>query len=330
MNITVLGAGAWGTALAAALAQRHDVRLWARDRELAATLDTTRHNERYLPGIELPPVLRCTAEFGAAVAHCRHGLLLIATPTAALRDLLRQLRATGELPPVVWLCKGLERSSAAMAHEIVRDELGGHPAGPLSGPSFAQEVARGLPTALTVAGDDSLCHLVTRTLHGPSLRIYSTHDVTGVEVGGAVKNVMAIATGICDALALGHNARAALITRGLAEMTRFGVALGAQAATFMGLTGVGDLILTCTGELSRNRQVGLMLGGGLPLAESLARLGHVAEGVWSAAAVQRRAASLGVQMPITEGVCAVLEERVSPRQALDRLLARDPKREALS
>ena len=327
MHITVLGAGAWGTALAAALAPRHPVLLWARSGAALASVAATRRNERYLPGIELPAALQCTGELTAAVAHARHGLLLIATPTAALRELLRQLRGIAALPPLVWLCKGLEGVSAAMAHEIVRDELGGHPAGPLSGPSFAQEVAKGLPTALAVAGDDPLCRLVTEALHGPALRIYSTHDVVGVEVGGAVKNVMAIATGICDALELGHNARAALITRGLAEITRFGVALGAQAQTFMGLTGVGDLILTCTGELSRNRQVGLMLGRGLPLKEALDRLGHVAEGVWSAAAVRSRAALLGVRMPITEAVCAVLEERASPREALDGLLARQPQRE---
>lgn len=328
VHLTVLGAGAWGTALAVALAPRHAVQLWTRDGAALASIAEKRRNERYLPGVELPAALHCAHDLAAAVAHARHGLLLIATPTAALRDLLRQLRDIASLPPIVWLCKGLERNSAAMAHEIVGDEIGAHPAGPLSGPSFAQEVARGLPTALTVAGHDSFCRLVTEALHGPSLRIYSTHDVVGVEIGGAVKNVLAIATGICDALALGHNARAALITRGLAEVTRFGVALGASAQTFMGLTGVGDLILTCTGELSRNRQVGLMLGRGLPLSEALSRVGHVAEGVWSAAAVRQRAASVGVRMPLTEAVCAVLEEKASPQQALDRLLARDPKREA--
>jgi glycerol-3-phosphate dehydrogenase (NAD(P)+) len=329
VHITVLGAGAWGTALAAALAPRHPVHLWARDGAALAAIAEARRNEHYLPGIRLPAALQFTAGLPAAVAHARHGLLLIATPTAALRDLARQLQGIGSLPPIVWLCKGLERDSAAMAHEIVHDELGDHPAGPLSGPSFAQEVAKGLPTALAVAGHDSFCRLVTEALHGPSLRIYSTRDVVGVEVGGAVKNVLAIATGICDALALGHNARAALVTRGLAEIARFGLALGAQAPTFMGLTGVGDLILTCTGELSRNRQVGLMLGRGVPLAEALDRLGHVAEGVWSAAAVRSRAAALAVPMPITEAVCAVLEERASPRQALDGLLARQPKREGV-
>jgi glycerol-3-phosphate dehydrogenase (NAD(P)+) len=328
MNLGVLGGGAWGTALAATLAPRHDVLLWARDPGVAQSIAATRRNGRYLPEIELPASLRSTSDLAAAVAHSRGGLLLLATPMAALRELLRRLHAQAPLPPIVWLCKGLERGSAAMAHEIVGNEIGPHAAGPLSGPSFAQEVARGLPTALVVAGEDDFCNLVTDALHGPSLRIYSTRDVIGVEVGGAVKNVLAIASGISDALALGHNARAALITRGLAEITRFGVALGAEAATFMGLAGIGDLLLTCTGELSRNRQVGVMLGSGLPPAQAVERVGHVAEGVWSAAAVASRAAALGVQMPVTQAVCAVLAESASPRQALERLLARDPKREA--
>ena len=328
MKLAVLGAGAWGTALAATLAPRHEVLLWARLDSTAQALAASRRNSRYLPEIELPPQLLFTSDLSAAVAHAHGGLLLIATPTAALRGLLRQLHSRAPLPPFVWLCKGLEQGSAAMAHEIVADELGGHAAGPLSGPSFAQEVARRLPTALVVAGDDRLCRLVTEALHDPTLRIYSTDDVIGVEVGGAVKNVLAIATGICDALALGHNARAALITRGLAEIGRFGTALGARPSTFMGLAGVGDLILTCTGELSRNRQIGLLLGRGEPLAPALERIGHVAEGVWSAPAVAGRAAALGVQMPIVEAVCAVLDGTASPRQALERLLERDPKREA--
>jgi len=329
MKLAVLGAGAWGTALAAALAPRQEVLLWARLESTAQALVASRRNSRYLPETQLPPELRYTSDLAAAVAHARGGLLLIATPTAALRGLLRQLHGRSPLPPFVWLCKGLEQGSAAMAHEIVADELGSHAAGPLSGPSFAQEVARRLPTALVVAGDDGLCRLVTEALHDPMLRIYSTDDVVGVEVGGAVKNVLAIATGICDALALGHNARAALITRGLAEIGRLGGALGAQPSTFMGLAGVGDLILTCTGELSRNRQVGLLLGRGQPLASALERVGHVAEGVWSAPAVAHRATAIGVQMPIAEAVCAVLDGTASPRQALERLLARDPKREVI-
>jgi len=325
VRLSILGAGAWGTALAVALALRHDVRLWARDG--AAAIEATRRNDRYLPDIELPPTLCCSAGLAEALAHARDGLLLVATPTAALRGLLRQLRAAAPLPPTAWLCKGLEQATGALAHEIFAAELGAHPCGPLSGPSFAHEVARGLPTALVVAGPAGFCQLVTEALHAPALRIYSTDDVIGVEVGGAVKNVLAIATGVCDALALGQNARAALITRGLAEMSRFGAALGARPATFMGLAGVGDLVLTCTGELSRNRRVGLLLGGGVPLAQALTRVGHVAEGVWTAPAVRSRAAALGVQMPITEAVCAVLRGETSPRQALEQLLARDPKRE---
>jgi glycerol-3-phosphate dehydrogenase (NAD(P)+) len=232
------------------------------------------------------------------------------------------------LPSIVWLCKGFERASSRLAHEVVAEELGPEAhAGPLSGPSFAQEVARGLPTALTVAGTASFCDLVTEALHGGALRIYSSDDVIGVEVGGAVKNVLAIATGICDALELGLNARAALITRGLAETTRLGCALGARPETFMGLTGLGDLILTATGDLSRNRRVGLELGRGVTKDAALAKLGHVAEGVQSAHAVRGRARAAGVEMPITEAVCAVLDGVLSPSQALDRLLAREPKRE---
>jgi glycerol-3-phosphate dehydrogenase (NAD(P)+) len=212
----------------------------------------------------------------------------------------------------------------------VREELGeAAEAGPLSGPSFAQEVARGLPTALTVAGPAGFCERVTEALHGGALRIYSSEDVVGVEVGGAVKNVLAIATGICDALELGLNARAALITRGLAEMTRLGCALGARPDTFMGLTGVGDLILTATGDLSRNRRIGLELGRGVSKDTALATLGHVAEGVHSAHAVRSRARAAGVEMPITEAVCAVLDGLLTPARALDRLLSREPKPEAV-
>jgi len=327
-GVTVLGAGAWGTAIACALAHRHHVTLWSHDAAQARAIGATRRNDRYLPGTVLDASITVTGDFTAVVAHARHGLIVIAVPTAALRETVRRLRAEAALAPFVWLCKGFERDSAKLAHEVVRDEITSHPSGPLTGPSFASEVARGLPTALTVAGPPEFCSWVTQIFHAGSLRIYSSDDVTGVEVGGAVKNVMAIATGIADALGLGHNARAALITRGLAEITRLGVALGARAETFMGLAGVGDLMLTCTGELSRNRQVGILLGRGMPLSVALERIGHVAEGVWSAPAVAARAASLDVEMPLTVAVCAVLDGRVAPRDALAQLLARDPKREA--
>jgi glycerol-3-phosphate dehydrogenase (NAD(P)+) len=338
--VAVLGAGAWGTAMACALAARgpatHAVTLWARDAALVRALHAQGENERYLPGCRLPPPLRCSADLAAALRPALdagpEGLILIATPTAGLRPTLRALATldAGGRVPLAWLCKGFERDSHLMAHQIVAAEWGeaalAH-AGPLAGPSFAEEVARGLPTALTVAGTAALCAQVTRVVHGGALRVYSSDDVVGVEIGGAVKNVLAIATGIAESLGLGLNARAALITRGLAEITRLGTALGARAETFTGLTGLGDLILTCTGELSRNRKVGLLLGRGLPLADALAQLGHVAEGVGSAAAVKARAAAAGVEMPLVQAVADVLAGRSTPAAALQRLLARDPRRE---
>ncbi len=342
LPVAVLGAGAWGTAIACALAARgpaaHRVTLWARAPALARELHAQRENGRYLPGCSLPPALEVTSDLGAATAPVQArpaaGLIVVATPTAGLRPTLQALAAQGLAAgaPLVWLCKGFERDTHQMAHQIVAAEWGEaalQASGPLSGPSFAEEVARGLPTALTVAGPAPFCAQVTRVVHGGALRVYSTDDVLGVEIGGAVKNVLAIATGIAESLGLGLNARAALMTRGLAEITRLGVALGARAETFMGLTGMGDLILTCTGDLSRNRKVGLLLGRGVGLSAALAQLGHVAEGVWSAPAVIARAQAVGVEMPLAQAVCDVLDGRSTPADALRRLLARDPKREAL-
>ena len=342
LPVAVLGAGAWGTAIACALAARgpaaYRVTLWARAPALAQELHAQRENGRYLPGCPLPPALEVTSDLGAALAPVQAqpaaGLIVVATPTAGLRPTLQALAAQGLAAgaPLVWLCKGFERDTHQMAHQIVAAEWGEaalQASGPLSGPSFAEEVARGLPTALTVAGPAPFCAQVTRVVHGGALRVYSTDDVLGVEIGGAVKNVLAIATGIAESLGLGLNARAALMTRGLAEITRLGVALGARAETFMGLTGMGDLILTCTGDLSRNRKVGLLLGRGVGLSAALAQLGHVAEGVWSAPAVIARAQAVGVEMPLAQAVCDVLDGRSTPADALRRLLARDPKREAL-
>jgi glycerol-3-phosphate dehydrogenase (NAD(P)+) len=330
MNIAVLGAGAWGTAIACATSARHSVVLHARDRARAREIASTRVNERYLPGVNLPASLAISADIDAALEHAARGLILLAAPTRALRETCRKLAAAAFSGPVAWLCKGLEEVDHRLAHEVVAEEWpqANGRSGPVSGPSFALEVARGLPTALTAAGSPGFCDVVTEALHGGALRVYSTSDVIGVEIGGTVKNVLAIATGISDALELGANARAALMTRGLAEMSRLGVALGARHETFMGLTGVGDLILTATGDLSRNRQVGLALGRGLRLEAAVAQLGHVAEGVRSAPAVLARARAAGIQMPITESVCAVLAGDTTPRRALDRLLARDPKRES--
>ena len=325
MNITVLGAGAWGTAIAVSLSTRHEVVLWGRDPEQCRAIAAARRNQRYLPEIALPQQLTIEAEFAAATAAAE--LVLVATPTAALRDMLVRLAPLRR--PVVWLCKGFEPQRAELPHQIAAQVLpSGSACGVLSGPSFALEVARGLPTALTLASADAgFSQATARALHGPRLRVYFSTDIAGVEIGGAVKNVMAIATGIADGLGLGANARAALITRGLAEITRLGAKLGGRPETFTGLTGAGDLILTCTGELSRNRRVGLALAQGKKLDDILRELGHVAEGVHTAAAVEKRARQLGVEMPITRAVCAVLFGGVSPREAVEQLLARDPRGE---
>jgi glycerol-3-phosphate dehydrogenase (NAD(P)+) len=320
-RIGVLGAGAWGTALAAALAARHEVTLWARDATQAEAIGRARVNARYLPEIALPEALTVTHHWPV-----RPHLLVIATPVAGLREVLGRAAEV----PLVWLCKGFESGSGLMPHQVVADVLGARVAcGALSGPSFALEVARGLPCALTLASANAeFARAAAKTLHGGRLRVYHSTDLVGVEVGGAVKNVMAIAVGIADGLGLGQNARAALITRGLAEMARLGAALGGKAETFMGLAGAGDLILTATGDLSRNRRVGLALAKGEALADILARLGHVAEGVHSARETLRLAARAGVEMPITLAVQALLQGKLTPQQAVERLLARDPKEES--
>jgi glycerol-3-phosphate dehydrogenase (NAD(P)+) len=328
MNITVLGAGAWGTALAASLAPRHQVRLWARDAAQAAQIGATRRNERYLPGVDLPAALQLEADLHAALAHAgADGLLVVATPMSGLRAML--VRAAGGGAGLWWLCKGFEAGSGALGHEIAREVCPGSRVGVLSGPSFAIEVARGQPTALVAASaDEAFAREAALAFHGPALRVYSATDPVGVEVGGAVKNVIAIATGVADGMALGLNARAALVTRGLAETVRLGLALGARPETFMGLSGLGDLVLTATGDLSRNRQVGLQLARGQGLAEVLQSLGHVAEGVYSAATVLARARALHVEMPLTEAVVGLLEGRVTPAQALTRLMGRDARAES--
>jgi glycerol-3-phosphate dehydrogenase (NAD(P)+) len=325
VNIAVLGAGAWGTALAVSLSQRHSVALWARDAAQAAAISASRHNTRYLPGVAIPADIAVSAELAEVLSAAQ--LVLVATPTAALRDVLSALKRTAPELPAVWACKGFEHGSARLPHQIAAEELSPRtPMGALSGPSFALEVARGQPTALTLAARDAaFAQAAARALHQPSLRVYYSEDIAGVEVGGAVKNVMAIATGICDGLELGLNARAALITRGLAEITRLGTRLGGRVETFMGLAGAGDLILTCTGDLSRNRRVGLQLARGKSLDEILAGLGHVSEGVRSSREVLRIAAQYGVDMPITKAVCSVLFDGVSPRSAVQSLLARDPR-----
>ncbi len=330
MRIAVLGAGAWGTALAAAAAGAgHDTCLWARDAAQAAAIAATRANTRYLPEVALPATLQTTADLAAALARGvgDDGLLVIATPMAGLRGMLQALPAG---VPALWLSKGFEAGSGLLGHEIARELRPGAACGVLSGPSFALEVARGLPTALVAACTDAaLAARAVQAFHGGALRVYTSNDVVGVEVGGALKNVLAIAAGIVDGLpAAGLNARAALITRGLAEMTRLGLALGARADTFMGLSGLGDLVLTATGSLSRNRAVGLALAAGRSLPEALAELGHVAEGVPTAAVALQRAQALGVEMPITAAVVAVLQGHLAPAEAVALLMAREAKPES--
>jgi glycerol-3-phosphate dehydrogenase (NAD(P)+) len=329
MKVTVFGAGAWGTALAASAAGRHTVQLWARDPAQARLLAAQRENRRYLPGIALPPQLAIRADPLAALAGlaAASDLAVIATPMAGLREMLELLR--DHRGPMAWLCKGFEAAAGSrdglLGHEIRVQVAPALQAGILSGPSFALEVARGQPTALVAASEqERVRQVLVAAFHGPSLRVYANDDVAGVEVGGAVKNVLAIATGLCDGLNLGLNARAALITRGLAEMTRLGVALGARVDTFMGLSGLGDLVLTATGDLSRNRKVGLLLAQGQSLQQILDSLGHVAEGVYCARAVVQRAEHLGVDMPISRAVVALLAGQLQPLAAVSELMGREP------
>lgn len=328
MKITVIGAGAWGTAMAMSAAAHpagHDVHLWARDTQQAQDMHDCRQNTRYLPGLPFPPGLH-VVQGPALDAVADAQLVIIGTPMAALREWLLQLQHLSA--PVAWLCKGFEAGTGLMPHEVCAQVAPQLRCAALSGPSFAQEVARSQPSALVAASRDAgVRHTLVEALHSPSLRVYGNDDIVGVEVGGAVKNVMAIASGLCDGLELGLNARAALLTRGLAEMTRLGIALGARADTFMGLSGLGDLMLTATGDLSRNRKVGLLLASGMSLELAVESLGHVAEGVYSARTVLGRAQALGVDMPIAATVVDLLDGHIAPAQAVNRLMERDPKQE---
>lgn len=332
MKIVVFGAGAWGTALAACASsamRTHEVMLWGRSAEQVAALERLHENQRYLPGVALSAALRFSnAPILSLAPQLRSSdLVVVATPMSALRSVLSAL---ADCPaPVVWLCKGFETPMAQeiglLGHEIQAQVAPAMQAGVLSGPSFAQEVAANQPTALVAASAHAAVRqALVDAFHSPAMRVYANDDIVGVEVGGAVKNVLAIATGLCDGLQLGLNARAALITRGLAEMTRLGLALGAQPATFMGLSGLGDLVLTATGDLSRNRQVGLALARGQSLNQATQALGHVAEGVYSARTVLTRAAHAGVDMPITQAVVALLDGQLTPAQAVATLMGRDP------
>jgi glycerol-3-phosphate dehydrogenase (NAD(P)+) len=326
--VAIIGAGAWGTALAVHLAGARSpppLRLWARDPDSARSIAASRENARYLPGVVLPPQIDVATDLSRAVGGAT--LIVVALPVGALTGVVRTLRAHTSAP-LVWLGKGFvatdDPPGVALAHRVVAP-VWPAPVGVISGPSFAEEVARALPTAVGVAATDAdFAQAVAQRLRSGALRAYVSDDLTGTEVGGAVKNVLAIAAGASDGLGFGNNARAALITRGLAETGRLAIALGGRRETLTGLSGLGDLVLTCTGDLSRNRRVGLGLARGEPLAAILAGLGHVAEGVFAARATRTLAGALGVDMPICDAVYRVLYEGMAPRRAVEALLAREP------
>ncbi|PPD56551.1 MAG: glycerol-3-phosphate dehydrogenase [Methylotenera sp.] len=326
-KIAVLGAGAWGTALAIQISQQHKVSLWARNSGHVSGMRKARANPMYLGDFKFNDNLQVEDDLSIAIDHA--DLILSVVPTAGFRAILKDIKALKSNQPIIWAHKGLEPQSAKLPHEVAIEELSdGQKWGALSGPSFAAELVRGLPTAVTLAANDADFAITAANLiHGSNLRVYNSNDVVGVSVGGAVKNVMAIAAGISDGMGFGNNARAAMITRGLAEITRFGVALGAKTETFMGLAGAGDLILTCTGQYSRNREVGLQLASGKSLEDILQGLGHVAEGVNTAREVMRLADNMGIDMPITFEVNQALTHGKSARDAVMDLLGRGQKAE---
>jgi glycerol-3-phosphate dehydrogenase (NAD(P)+) len=327
--IAVLGAGSWGTALAILLARNGcRVVLWGRDAERAHEMAKTRRNARYLPDAELPENLEPTGDLEQALGCC--GDILIAVPSEAFHPLLRTIRP--RLSPrtrVLWATKGLEAATGRFLHEVVAEELGEQlPHAVVSGPSFAREVARGLPTAVTVGSRfPEFARDVVHWLHSDSFRVYTSDDIIGVELGGAVKNVLAVAAGISDGLGFGANARAAIVTRGLAEIMRLGERAGARRETLMGLAGLGDLVLTCTDDQSRNRRLGLALGAGKTLEQAVEEIGQAVEGAKTAKVVMRKAEALHVEMPICHQVHRVLYEGHTPHAAVGDLLGRDIKPE---
>ncbi|WP_292976290.1 NAD(P)H-dependent glycerol-3-phosphate dehydrogenase [Nitrosomonas sp.] len=324
MNIAVLGAGAWGTALAIYLSARHRVTLWTRNTKHLTELAAQRVNQRYLPEQRLPDAIHFAFKLNDALEQAE--LVFVVVPVAGLRATVQQIAALNRTLPLVLCCKGFEADTGKLPCQVVEDVCARDiTCSVLSGPSFAREVAMGLPAALTLASrDDAFARRVANEIHTANLRVYSGNDVIGVEVGGALKNVIAIAAGISDGLAFGNNARAALITRGLAEITRLGVALGGHRETFTGLSGIGDLILTCTGDLSRNRQVGTMLAAGRQLGDILPEIGHVAEGVYTVQEAYRLGQQLQVDMPVTQAVHNIIYAQLSVKEAISNMLDREP------
>ena len=327
--VAILGAGSWGTALAILLARNaYPTKLWGHERNELERLERERENNQYLPGIDFPEALHVEHDL-VELARAANNIL-IATPSHAFRAVVEQLKPhVAPSAIVAWATKGLEPGSGKLLHRVAREVLSDDiMIGVVSGPTFAREVATGLPTAFTVAaGDENVAERIASWLRNERTRVYTSRDIAGVQLGGAIKNVMAIAAGISDGLGFGANARAGLITRGLAELARLGVAMGGKRETFMGLAGAGDLILTCTDNLSRNRRVGLGLGEGRKLPDILTELGQEAEGVATARELYALAKRMDVDMPITEQVYRVLYEDCSPQQAVEALLSREPRKE---
>ena len=329
--VAVLGAGSWGTALAAVLARNGaPTTLWGRDAAAIAQIAATRRNARYLPDLELPELLRVSSDLAASVRAA--DVVLIVTPSHAFAGLLDRaaphFRADAGL---AWATKGFDPPSGRFLHEIAAERLPAAPAAIVTGPSFAREVAQGLPTAVTVhSASATFAKRVAGLLHATHFRAYTGNDMIGAELGGAMKNVLAVATGVADGMKLGLNARAGMITRGLNEMLRLGAAIGARPETLMGLAGLGDLVLTCTGDLSRNRRLGLALGRGVPLAEAVAEIGQVVESVETVDTIMRLANQFRLDLPIAQGVQRVLHEEITPAEALRQLLAREQKPEYAS
>ncbi|KRG71976.1 NAD(P)H-dependent glycerol-3-phosphate dehydrogenase [Pseudoxanthomonas dokdonensis] len=329
LKIAVLGAGSWGTALAALMARHgHAVTLWGRDPVVIQAIDQQHQNPRYLPGIDLPGNLRATTDMAAAMQDV--DFVLVVVPSHAFTATVRQMAALRPATAgVAWATKGFEPGSGRFLHEVAEDILGSDvPLAVVTGPSFAKEVTLGLPTAVTVHGNASeFTARVANVMHGPAFRAYTGDDMVGAELGGAMKNVLAVATGVADGMQLGLNARAGLITRGLNEMLRLAAAIGGRPETLMGLAGLGDLVLTATGDLSRNRRLGLALGKGQSLDDAVREIGQVVESLQTADEVMRQANRHGIDLPISSAVQAVLHGELSPSDGLKQLMAREQKPE---
>lgn len=325
----VIGAGAWGTALAIAIARNgHEVLLWGRDTQQLTAMQTTHTNERYLPGLAFPDSLKVCVDFKLALKSAKH--ILVSVPSTAFSEMLHKIKPLiADDIPLSWATKGLTPETGRFLYDTAAEILGEtHPLAVISGPSFAAEVAKDLPTAITVASPNAdFNQALASALHSPTLRVYTSNDVLGVQIGGTVKNVLAISAGISDGLGHGANARAALITRGMAEILRLAASLGARTETMFGLSGIGDLILTCTDNQSRNRQLGLAIGRGLNVEQAVAEVGKTVEGMYAAREVLIRARQAGIEMPIVEQVCKILFEGYDPRESVQELLCREQKSE---